>query len=283
MVTGALVTPGYFRTLGIPLLRGRDLAASDRLHTPRVMVVSETFAARFWPGEEALGRRIHLGDDWWTVVGIVRDVKQTRLYDAPEPQFYRPHAQQPWEALTVAVRVAPHLDVVTSAERTRLLADIRRAVQAVDPRLPRPNLTAMPDILAGSLAAQRLYGTLFATFAGAALLLATAGLYGVMAYYVARRTSEIGVRMALGADRARVVRLVMRQGAAVVGLGLLLGTLGAAGVARTLAATLHGVRAGEPLVYLGAVVVLAVAAAGALYAPARRASGVEPSRALRAE
>ncbi|HKG95934.1 MAG TPA: ABC transporter permease [Gemmatimonadaceae bacterium] len=277
MATGSLVTPGFFRAMGIPLLRGRDFTAADGRDAPRVTVVSESFAARFWPNADALGKRLHLGYDWWTVVGVVRDVKQGTLADAPEPQFYRPHAQDPWEDMTVAVRVPPSRDPAS------LAAELRAAVRAADPSLPAFGFTTMPERMARAVAAQRLYGLLFAAFAAVSLALATAGVYGVMAYYVSRRTGEIGIRMALGADRARVLALVLRQGAAVAAAGVALGLAASVLAARGLAGVLYGVRTSEPLTCAAVAVVLGVTVLAAAYGPARRASAIEPMRALRAE
>jgi putative ABC transport system permease protein len=279
MVTGSLVTPGYFRALGIRILRGRDLAPADDERASRVAVVSETFAERFWPGEDALGKRLQVGSQWWSVVGVVPDVKQVRLYDAPEPQFYRPHAQDPWPDLTFAVRVRGGAPTAAA----RLAPEIRRTVREVDPSVPVYTVRTMAAIVRNSIAAQRLYGALFAGFAAVALLLATAGIYGVTAYYVSRRTPEIGIRMALGAERRRIVRLVMSQGAVTVGLGLALGLVGALVAARALARVLYGVRPDAPLLYAGIAALLGLTALAALYVPARRAAAVDPMVALRAE
>ncbi len=277
MATGAQVTPGYFHALGIPLLRGREFTDADRAGAPPVAVVSETFARQYWPGEDPLGKRFLLGDDRWTVVGVVRDVKQAALADAPEPQFYRPHAQDPWETVTVAVRAA------TPAGAAALVPALRRAVLAVDPTLPPFGFAPMAETLAGALAAERLYGALFAAYAVVALALATAGVYGVAAYYVSRRTHEIGVRMALGAGRAQVHRTVLRQGAAVAAGGLALGLVGAAAGARVLARVLYGVQAGAPGPYLAAAAAIGVTVCLATLGPARRASRLAPSAALRAD
>ena len=277
MATGALVTPGYFAALGIPLVRGRAFTDADGAGAPRVTVVSETFAREHWPGDDALGKRIHLGTDLWTVVGIVRDVKQAALADAPEPQFYRPHAQDPWEDMTVAVRAA------TPAQAAGLVPALRRAVLAAEPTLPPFGFAPMTETLDRALAAERLYGLLFAAYAVVALALATAGVYGVAAFYVSRRTHEIGVRMALGAGRSQVHRTVLRQGAAVAAGGLVLGLVGAAAGARVLARVLYGVEAGAPGPYVAVALVIGVTVCLATLGPARRASRLAPSVALKAD
>ena len=276
MATGNLVTPDYLRAMRIPLLRGRDFTAADGRDAPRVTVVSETFASRFWPGEEALGKRIHLGSDWWTIIGIARDIKQTSLVDAPEPQFYRPHAQEPWDDMWFTIRAQ-------SGEAAALAPALRAAVASIDPTLPAYSFTSMTDVMSGAIAAQRLYGRLFAMFAFVAFALAAAGIYGVTAFYVSRRTGEIGIRMALGADRQRVLRLVLGQAVSVAAMGLLLGLGGSVLAARSLSHVLFGVTAAEPLTFIGAAALLGVTVLAASYAPARRATAINPITALRSD
>lgn len=274
MATGNLVTPDYLRVMHIPLLKGRDFTAADGRDAPRVTIVSETFASRFWPNEEALGKRIHLGSEWWTIVGVARDIKQTSLVDAAEPQFYRPHLQEPWDDMWFAIRSQ-------SGEAASLAPALRAVVASVDPTLPAYSFTSMTDVMSGAIAAQRLYGRLFAAFAFVAFALAAAGIYGVTAYYVSRRTGEIGIRMALGADRRRVLRLVLSQAVSVAAIGLLLGLAGSVLAARALSHVLFGVTATEPLTYIGAVAVLGVTVLAASYVPARRATGISPMSAIR--
>ena len=276
VATGNLITPGYLAAMRVPLERGRFFTGDDREDAPRVILVSHTFAATHWPGEDPLGRRIHLGSDWWSVVGVVGDIRQTNLIDAPEPQFYMPHAQDPWEDLRFAVRV----DRGAPAD---LVPAIRAAVREVAPAVPVFAVRTMESIMDDSLRQQRLYGALLAGFSLAALALASAGVYGVMSYFVSRRTHEIGVRMALGATRSMVRRQVLGQGAVVAAIGLVAGLAGAVLAARVLAHVLYGIRPGEPLVYLVGAGVLGVTALIATYAPARRASGVDPMEALRAD
>lgn len=274
MATGNLVTPEYLRVMRIPLLRGRDFTTADGRDAPRVTIVSETFASRFWPDEEALGKRIHVGSEWWTVVGIARDIKQTSLVDAAEPQFYRPHVQEPWDDMWFAIRSQ-------SGGAASLSPALRTAVASVDPTLPAYSFTSMTDVMSGAIAAQRLYGRLFAVFALVAFALAAAGIYGVTAYYVSRRAGEIGIRMALGADRRRVLRLVLGQAVFIAATGLLLGLAGSVLAARALSHVLFGVTAAEPFTYMGAVVLLGVTVLAASYAPARRATAMSPMSAIR--
>lgn len=273
MATGNLVTPDYLRAMRIPLLRGRDFNTADGRDAPRVTIVSETFASRFWPGEEALGKRIHLGSDWWTIIGIAKDIKQTSLVDVPEPQFYRPHAQEPWDDMWFAIRA--------QSEAASLAPALRAAVASVDPTLPAYSFTSMTDVMSGAIAAQRLYGRLFAMFALVAFALAAAGIYGVTAFYVSRRTGEIGIRMALGADKQRVLRLVLKQSVSVAAVGLLLGLGASVLAARALSHVLFGVTAAEPFTYIGAATLLGVTVLAASYAPARRATAINPTTALR--
>ena len=276
MATGSLVTPGYFRALGIALVRGRDFAETDVKGTTPVAVVSETFASTYWPGEDAIGKRIHLGSDLWTVIGVVRDVRQASLLDAPEPQFYRAHAQDAWDRMTIAVRAA-------SGTGATLIPELRRAARAADPSLPPYDFDTMSDMLSSVVAARRLYGVLFSAFAIVAIALATAGVYGVAAYYVAQRTGEIGIRMALGATRGRVLTLVVRQGAVVGALGVAAGLAGSAAANRWLASILYGIRPSEPVVAFAVAAVLGLTVIVATYLPARRACGIDPARAIRAE
>jgi putative ABC transport system permease protein len=276
MATGNLITPDYFKAMQIPLERGRIFTEADRAGAPRVIVVSHTFAATHWPGVDPLGRRINMNDEWHTVVGVVGDIRQTTLVDQPEPQFYMPYAQDPWDDMRFAVRVG-------KGDPAALAPSIRSAVQQLVPTVPVFALRSMDSIMSDSLKDRRLYGVLLAGFSLVALALATAGVYGVMSYFVSQRTHEIGVRMALGASASGVRRMVLGQGARVAIIGLVLGLVGAALAARALAHVLYGITAGEMPIYLIAAGVLGLTALIATLVPARRASGVDPMVALRAE
>jgi predicted permease len=276
MVTGNMVTPGYFSAMRIPLLRGREFAASDDADAPRVIVVNETFAKRFWPTGDALGHRADTGGGWATIIGIVGDVKQNALVDAPEPQFYRAHTQDPWEDMWFAVRVRV-------PDPSRVMNDVRRAFREIDPTQPIFSVSTMATLVERGFSSERTLGRLLSGFALVALLLAMAGVYAVMSFIVSQRMPELGLRMALGADRGRVLRLVLGQGAAVAVVGAALGLMGAILAARALAHALYGVQALEPWVYVVSVAALVITALLATLAPARRAGTADPMVALRAE
>ena len=276
MVTGNMITPGFFKTLRIPLLAGRDFTPADDSVAPKVAIVSETFAKKFWPAGNAMGHRIDTGNGMGTIIGIVGDIKQARMIDPPEPQFYRPHLQDPWETMVYTVRVR-------SGDPQRIVPDVRRILKEIDPTLPVYGVSTLEKAISDVVDSHQLFGILFAAFAAVALLLATAGIYATMSFFVARRTRELGLRVALGAEPRRVVALVLGQGVLLTAAGALLGVgLGVFG-ARALAHTLYGVTANEPLVYATAALVLSAAALVATYAPARRASAIDPMIALRAE
>jgi predicted permease len=276
MVTGNMITPGYFATMRIPLIRGRVFTSSDDGNAPRVVIVNETFAKRFWPSGDALGHRTDTGGGWATIVGVVGDVKQNALTDTPEPQFYRPHAQDPWEDMWYAIRVGDD-------KPARVMADVRRIFREIDPTQPIFSASTMDALIERGLVSERTLGRLLAGFALVALLLAMAGVYAVMSFVVSQRMPELGLRVALGADRRRVLGLVLRDGATVALIGAALGLAGAVAAAKALAHSLYGVEALEPVVYVVSVAALVVTALIATLAPARRASAADPMIALRAD
>jgi len=276
MVTGNLVTPGFFRSVRIPLLQGREFSDADDAAAPKVAVINETFAKRFWPKGDAIGHHIDAGGGKAMIVGVVGDIKQSRLVDGPEPQFYRPHAQDPWEGMTFTARVQ-------GDNPERILPDVRRALRDLDASLPVYGVQTLERILADVIDSHRVFGILFAAFALVALLLATAGVYATMSFFVSQRTRELGLRVALGAESSRLVRLVVGQGAVLAVAGGVVGVAGGIVAARFLAHSLYGVSASEPGLYVAAVTALLLAAIVASYGPARRASGVDPMIALRSE
>jgi predicted permease len=275
------VQPGYFRTAGIRLLRGRDVAEQDRGDTPGVVVVNESFVKRHFPGENPLGKRIVRGA-WWPnmpstfeIVGVVADERFMGLAATGVPATYFPHAQFPMNEMWLLVR--------SGGDPLSLVPALRARVWQLDPALPMDDVQAMPDLLGRSVAEPRFNSGLLSGFAGAALLLAAIGIYGVLSYTVAQRTGEIGVRMALGASRANVLRLVVAQGLGVAVAGIAIGTVGALGLARALASLLYGVDGRDPLIFGGSALLLAGVAALAACVPAVRASRIEPVEALRYE
>ena len=274
------ISPGYFRTLGIPVLQGHEFSGQDRSGQPNVVVVNHTLARRYFPDEIPLGKRIRfrLNDPdapWWEIVGVVGAVKHSDLRWEEEAETYLPFAQASRSSMTLAVR--------TSVPPLSLAEAARTAVQAVDPDQPVYGVTSMENLVLQSLLAQRFALLLMIAFAGVALTLATVGLYGVIAYSAGRRTHEIGIRMALGAKRASILRMVLGQGLGLVLIGIGIGLAATFAVTRFLESMLFGVSPTDPLALLGGSAFLALVALLACYVPARRATKVDPMVALRYE
>ncbi|HTY05936.1 MAG TPA: ABC transporter permease [Gemmatimonadales bacterium] len=269
---------GYFAALKIPVVRGRAFGPQDTAGAPPVVVINETAARQFYPGENPLGRKIHLsnGDTVaQTIVGVIGDTHGEALDVAPVPEVSFPYQQGPQPLITLVIR--------TAGDPYGLAPAIRHELAAIDPQLPFYAVRTMDDLLVASLAQRRFDLELLAGFAGAALLLAALGLYGVIAYSVAQRTQEIGVRMALGAARRTVVGLVIRDGLWLTGAGLGIGLVFAALVSRVLQSQLYGVGTLDPVAYASVTLVFVAVALAASYIPARRAAGVDPIVALRTE
>ncbi|MEJ7809819.1 MAG: ABC transporter permease [Gemmatimonadaceae bacterium] len=275
------VTPDYFHALGIPMAAGRSLTEADHAGAARVAVVNETFANHYWPAGGAVGKRFHLGqaDDtdepWMTIVGVVRDVKQFGVNEGTVEGLFMPHAQSPSRTMTLVIRA--------TADPAGLAPAVRREIGALDPEVALFNVLTLEQALERSVWQPRLYTALLGIFAAVALVLAAIGLYGVVSYTVARRTHEIGLRMALGAQRRDVVRLVVGEGARLVAIGIAVGLAGALAVLRVLRAVLFGVSTTDPATFATVSVTLAAAALLASYIPARRAARVDPLVAMRSE
>jgi putative ABC transport system permease protein len=283
----ALVGPGYFKAMQIPLLRGRDFNDQDvmaappdpkhpEFRRPTVTVIDEEFARRYWPDEDPLGQQITFWGGKVTVVGIVRRVKMEGLNtDSNRVQSYYPFNQNPSGSMSVVVR--------TIGDPTGLSNAVRQQVLAIDPDQPIYSVQTMGQIWTDSIAPDRLFLMLLGTFATVALILAAVGIYGVMAYSVTQRTHEIGIRMALGAAQSNVLGMVIRQGMKLALAGLGLGLVGAWLVTRTMSSLLFGVSATDPLTFVVISLALAGVALGACFLPARRATKVDPMIALRYE
>ncbi|HEX7175817.1 MAG TPA: ABC transporter permease [Pyrinomonadaceae bacterium] len=274
-----IVSPGYFDTLQIPLLRGRDFNAHDLPGAkPEAVVINETFAARYWPGEDPLGKRVKVGrDDPETleVVGVVKDGKYRTLGEPPRPFMFVSLDQTYQSGMTLVVRA--------QGDPARYVEALREATKSVDARVPLYNVKTMREHLTWALWAPNMAASLAAAFGILALLLAATGLYSVLAYAVSQRTHEIGIRMALGAQRGDILRLITRQGMALALVGLVLGLGAAAGSARVIASLLFGVSPTDAYVFAAISLALALVALLACYIPARRATKVDPMVALRYE
>jgi putative ABC transport system permease protein len=285
------VSPRYFETIGVPLLRGRDFGAEDTAASPPVVVVSDATARRFWPGQDPVGRRMCFEVEfpadgppvptWREVVGVVGDVKHYGLSQESRQQIYVSHRQMPLynrgqlPAMTVVLRAQGG-----AAAGTAL---VRSALRALDPGVPVHNVRTLESALAGSINRNRVSAWLMSTFAGAALLLAVVGIFGLVSYAVSQRTAEIGVRIALGAGRREVWRLFVGEGMKPVLVGTALGLAGAVALTRVLAGLLFEVSPRDPATFGSAALLLAAVALAACWLPARRAVGVDPVAALRAE
>ncbi|HEY6187243.1 MAG TPA: ABC transporter permease [Pyrinomonadaceae bacterium] len=281
IVVTRVVSPHYFGTMGIEALQGRQFNEQDRADSTGVVVVSETMARKYWPGEDALGKRIKSGSSastnpWLTVVGVVKDVRQFQLNADPKPQMYLPYAQ-------TSFLPPRQLVVRTNVEPTSLAATVRKTVWEIDGDQPVSNISTMEEVLAESVARQRFSMLLLGIFAGVALVLAAVGLYGVMSYSVAQRTREIGIRMALGAQRSDVLRLVVGHGLKLVLIGVSIGLVAAFILTRVMSSLLFGVSATDPTTFITISMVLMSVALLASYIPARRATKVDPMIALRYE
>ena len=278
------VSPDYFKLLNIPVRHGRGFDARDKLGGQLVCIVSERLAQRLWPGQDPLGKRLMLGrpeageePDWMVVVGVVGDVRHQALEREAGPDLYKPAAQLAWKQMHFLVRAQDGVDPMS------LTQPIRREVAAIEPEVGVFNFVSLGDEVANSLWQPRLRAWLLGFFSVVALLLAATGLYGVIAYRVSQRTREIGIRMALGATRGAVLRLMLSQSMRAVLAGIALGLCGALMLSRVLQASLYGVGQHDITSYGAACLLLALTALLAAWIPARRASNADPVKALRTD
>ena len=273
------VDPHYFRTMGIPLLAGREFTDADIATGKRVMVINQMMARQYWPGENPLGQVVTM-KDWGPpltgeIVGVVGDVKTNGLDEAVGPMIYWPYFQFP--------QLFNTLVVLGEGDLFRLVPAVKAAIWAVDKNQPISKIETLEQVLSESLARRRLYMILLGVFSGAALLLASVGIYGVVSYSVNQRTQEMGIRIAVGAERGDVLRLVLGQGARAAMLGIAVGIAAALALTRLMASLLFGVSATDPPTFLAVASLLTMVALSASYIPARRAMGVDPMVALRHE
>ena len=273
----AIVSDDYFRTLGVPLLEGRGFSNADHAGAPGVVIVSESLAERYWPGENPVGRRIRgPGDaEWETIVGIAADTKMNALTDEGIPTFYRSMRQRAVREMAVLVGTTADADVLGGS--------LRQVVASVDPQTPIDDIRTMQQRIVASAAQPRFTTLLLALFAGVALALGAVGIYGVIAYAVSQRVHEIGVRMALGAHAGDVLRMVVRQGATLAAIGVAIGVPAALATTRVMESLLYGVRTTDPATFVAIPGLLLLVAVVASWLPARRATRVDPMTALRTE
>jgi len=272
-----IVNTKYFQAMQIPLRKGRLFTEQDAPGAPRALIVNETMARRYWPNEDPIGKQVGNGrpDGWVPVVGVVGDVRHMSLAQEPDAEIYYPFAQSPQPAMSLALR--------TSSDPLRFAPALRQAVLEIDREQPVSRVASMEQTLAGSLAAKRFSTVLLGIFAVVALVLATIGIYGVISFSVTRRTHEIGIRMALGARGADVLRMVVLRGTLLALLGVFVGLAAAFALTRVIGSLLYGVRATDTLIFSAVSLLLIAVAALASYLPARRAARVDPMVALRYE
>ncbi|HVN08973.1 MAG TPA: ABC transporter permease [Patescibacteria group bacterium] len=269
------VGPGYFRTMGIPVVQGREFEVSDRPENPEGLVVNQTFAERYWPGEDPIGKRIRFSQAWYPVIGVVGDSKFRRLNEPFSPFVYLSTAWNYRPDVIFHIRV--------SSDPMSLARPVRAIVHQVDPELPVFDVVTLKENITAASFQQKLAASLLGVFGGMALLLASVGLYGTMAYSVARRTHEMGVRMALGASRRAISRLVVTNALRITAVGIVAGTALAVVATRLISKLLFGVQPTDPASFGGVILLMAVIAVVASVIPARRAARLDPMAALRDE
>jgi len=275
IVPGHEVTPGYFKTWGVPLLAGREFDEHDTADGQKVCLISQAGAKQVFPGENPIGKTLFLAFAQWEIVGIVGDVRSVQVAEPPGMEFYRPWAQYNFPLVNITVRTNLEVDAMTEL--------VQSALTKVNPGLAIAVPQAMDAVVARALGQARLMMWLLGIFAGVALLLASIGIYGAVAYTVEQRTGEIGVRMALGAQTRDVLRLVVNQGMKPVVIGLAIGIVSAFVLGRLLTTQLYEVSAHNPALLAGSTVLLAAIALIACVVPARRAAHVDPMVALHYE
>jgi putative ABC transport system permease protein len=270
-------SPNYFRTLNTRLLKGRDFTARDAQGQLEVAIINERMARRYWPDEDPLGKRIRItgADSWRTIVGVVGDAHSARLEVEPRPEMFYPMSQAPFPLLSLMVRAAD--------DPRSLIAAVRGEIHAIDPDLPVSSVAPLDELVAGSIAPQRLNAFLIGLFSALALTLAAVGIYGVMSYAVTQRTQEIGIRIAIGARPRDALKLVVKQGMTLALLGVVIGLVASFALTGLLKTLLFDVSATDPVTFVLTPLSLTLIALLACYLPARRATKVDPLTALRRE
>jgi putative ABC transport system permease protein len=284
--TGApvrVIGTDYFKTMGIPLKQGRTFDQTEQLDSPPVVIVNERFASKFFPGQNVIGKRItpgfaadNSGDKMREIIGVVGNVKHLSLKNEDSPEMYLPRTQIPFDIMSLVIRTSV-------SDPSTLTSAIRKELAAIDPSVPLMSVRVFDEYIARTLARPRFNALLLSIFAGSALVLTAIGIYGVMAYSVAQRTNEIGIRMALGAAQSNIFKLVIGQAMTVVAISIVIGLVGAFAATRLLNSLLFGVSAWDPLTFSAIVILISLVAFLAAWLPARRASRVDPIIALRTE
>jgi putative ABC transport system permease protein len=274
------VTPGFFSTLGIPLVKGRDFTPADHAQAPRVVIISEAMARRYWPNEDPIGKRLRKtgpGDNWLSIIGVAGEVKYRGLPQNPnaDPDVYFPLLQEPVGNLFLAVR--------SNVTPETLVTAVRGILQKLDPDLPVYSVTTMAERVANQTTQSSFSAWLLSVFGAIALILAAIGIYSVMAYAVEQRVHEIGIRMALGARSGDVLKMVIVQGMRLALVGVALGLVAALALTQMIKGLLFGVAPADPLTYGALAVLLTLVALLACYIPARRAANMDPLVSLRVE
>jgi predicted permease len=276
-----IISPGFLSSTGTPILRGRDIQESDTADSLPVAIINAAMEKRYWLGQSAIGKQVAPASERYplcTIVGVVPDIKHSSLREETVPEMYVAYTQKPWPSM-----LNMHVVLRTKADPSSFTTSVRDAVHSVDPDLPVANVTTLTTLVDTSLSQPRFSMLLLASFGILALLLASIGMYGVISYSVLQRTQEIGIRMALGAERRNVFGMILRQGARLAGFGILIGLIAALGVTRLMASFLFGVQPTDPLTFVTVSLLLVGTALLACYLPARRATRVDPIVALRYE
>jgi putative ABC transport system permease protein len=273
-----MITPGYIRTMGIPLIKGRLFTDQDDADAPEVMLINETLARRFFPGQDPIGKRLKVGLKRiiGEIVGVVGDVRDSALNKEAPPEFYLPYTYMMTGSMSITARVK-------TDDPMNLAASLRGAVQELDKELPLYQVRSMESRVSDSLTRQRFSMTLLTALAGLALVLAVVGIFSVMSFLVTQRTHEIGIRTALGAQRRDVLRLILGQGMRLTMIGIAIGLVLSFTLTRLMKEFLYEVRATDPLTFAGVAILLTAVALLACWIPARRVTKVDPMIALRFE
>jgi predicted permease len=287
-----IISADYFQAMRIPLLQGRYLTEGDSERSQPVAIVNETMARKFWPNQNALGQQFIIGKPMgpeWTepprvIVGIVGDVRELSLSESAEPEMFVPYGQVPAHLLPLLIReIAPRWAVRVKGNPMSVAAAAKQAILHVDPDVPMAQARSLEEVLSASLGRRRFNTIMLGTFAALALALASVGIYSVLSYSVSRRVHEIGIRMALGADRREVIRMVVKEGMATAAVGITAGLVAAFGLTRLLASMLYGVTPSDPVTFVAGALLLGIVSLLACYVPAHRATKVDPMVALRYE